>query len=210
MPDECTRQSVFCASLIQQFRLGPPFAYRPVGAPLGAFGRTWVKSAFSTFPITAAVNQDLLNLRRRAKWAYHLAKNTLEMENGWRDTPLRFLWAGALAMTQKKSETGDLLRDTLDMLVLKTLTRGEMHGYDIAEYIHERSEQVLGVEEGALYPALHRLELRGLLAAEWGASDNNRRAKYYRLTAAGRKQLAEETAHWKRMSSAIARILEPA
>src|SRR5580704_13616859 len=113
-------------------------------------------------------------------------------------------------MTQKKSETGDLLRDTLDMLVLKSLSRGAMHGYDIAEYIHERSDQVLGVEEGPLSPALHRLEARGILAAEWGASDNNRRAKYYKLTAAGRKQLAEETAHWKRMSSAIARILEPA
>ena len=113
-------------------------------------------------------------------------------------------------MTFKKTETGDLLRDTLNMLILKTLSHGEMHGYDIAEYIHETSDEVLGVEEGALYPALHRLELRGLLAAEWGASDNNRRAKYYRLTAAGRKQLAEETAHWNRMSSAIARILEPA
>ena len=114
------------------------------------------------------------------------------------------------AVTQKKTEAGDLLRDTLEMLILKTLSRGEMHGYDIAEYIHETSDDVLRVEEGALYPALHRMELRGLLAAEWGASDNNRRAKYYRLTAAGRKQLAEETAHWKRMSSAIARILEPA
>src|SRR5580693_1775624 len=113
-------------------------------------------------------------------------------------------------MTQRKSETGDLLRDTLDMLILKTLTRAEMHGYDIAEYIHERSDQILGVEEGALYPALHRLQVRGLLAAEWGMSDNNRRAKFYKLTTAGRKQLAEETAHWKRMSSAIARILEPA
>lgn len=110
----------------------------------------------------------------------------------------------------KKNESGDLLRDTLDLLILKTLSRGEMHGYDIAEHIHERSEEVLRVEEGALYPALHRLELRGLLAAEWGASDNNRRAKFYRLTAAGRKQLAEETAHWRRMASAIARILEPA
>jgi PadR family transcriptional regulator PadR len=118
--------------------------------------------------------------------------------------------AAAHPMTEKKPETGDLLRDTLDMLILKTLSRREMHGYDIAEYIHETSEEVLRVEEGALYPALHRLELRGLLAAEWGASDNNRRAKYYRLTAAGRKQLAEETAHWKRMANAIARILEPA
>jgi len=113
-------------------------------------------------------------------------------------------------MTQKKTETGDLLRDTLDLLILKTLSRGEMHGYDIAEYIQETSEQVLRVEEGALYPALHRLEVRGLLAGEWGASDNNRRAKFYRLTAAGRKQLTEETAHWNRMASAIARILAPA
>jgi PadR family transcriptional regulator, regulatory protein PadR len=113
-------------------------------------------------------------------------------------------------MPQKNSQSGDLLRDTLDLLILKTLTHGEMHGYDIAEYIHERSDQILGVEEGALYPALHRLQVRGLLAAEWGMSDNNRRAKFYKLTTAGRKQLAEETAHWKRMSSAIARILEPA
>lgn len=113
-------------------------------------------------------------------------------------------------MAEKKNESGDLLRDTLDMLILRTLSRGEMHGYDIAEYIEERSEEVLRVEEGALYPALHRLEVRGLLTAEWGVSDNNRRAKYYRLTGAGRKQLAEETAHWNRMATAIARILEPA
>lgn len=117
---------------------------------------------------------------------------------------------GEVPMAEKKNESGDLLRDTLDMLILKTLSRGEMHGYDIAEYLHERSEEVLRVEEGALYPALHRLEIRGLLAAEWGVSDNNRRAKFYRLTAIGRKQLAEETARWNRMTSAIARILEPA
>ena len=85
-----------------------------------------------------------------------------------------------------------------------------MHGYGIAEYVHQTSDDVLLIEEGALYPALHRLELRGLLAGEWGASDNNLRAKYYRLTVAGHKQLAEEDAHWNRMSSAIARILEPA
>lgn len=113
-------------------------------------------------------------------------------------------------MAEKKNESGDLLRDTLDMLILRTLSRREMHGYDIAEYIEERSEEVLRVEEGALYPALHRLEVRGLLTAEWGVSDNNRRAKFYRLTGAGRKQLAEETAHWNRMATAIARILEPA
>ncbi|HWG57669.1 MAG TPA: PadR family transcriptional regulator [Candidatus Acidoferrales bacterium] len=105
---------------------------------------------------------------------------------------------------------GDLLRDTLDMLILKTVSRGAMHGYAIAESIHQATDDVLRVEEGALYPALHRLELRGWLASEWGASENNRRAKYYRLTATGRKQLATETAHWSRMAAAIARIIEPA
>ncbi len=85
-----------------------------------------------------------------------------------------------------------------------------MHGYGVAEFIQQTSEEVLKVEEGALYPALHRLELRGLLASEWGVSENNRRAKYYRLTAAGRKSLAEEKARWSRMSVAIARIMEPA
>jgi transcriptional regulator len=110
-----------------------------------------------------------------------------------------------------KKPTGELLQGTLDMLVLKTLARGgAMHGYAIAEFIQATSEDVLRVEEGALYPALHRLELRGLLAAEWGASENNRRAKYYRLTAAGRKQLTEESAYWTRMAAAIARIMEPA
>jgi len=94
------------------------------------------------------------------------------------------------------------------MLILKTLTRGEQHGYSIAEFIHQTSDDALRVEEGALYPALHRLELRGLLASEWGLSDNNRRAKFYRLTAAGRKYLAQQTEHWGRMAAAIARILE--
>src|SRR5450755_3210171 len=101
-----------------------------------------------------------------------------------------------------------LMQGTLDMLILKTLTRGAMHGYAIVEFIQQTSEDVLRVEEGALYPALHRLELRGLLASEWGVSENNRRAKYYRLTTAGRKPLAQETAHWGRMTAAIARILE--
>ena len=110
----------------------------------------------------------------------------------------------------KPSSEGEILPGTLDMLILKTLIRGPMHGYSIAEFIQETSEDVLRVEEGALYPALHRLQLRGLLAAEWGISDNNRRAKYYRLTAAGRRQLAEETARWTRMISAIARIMDPA
>ena len=112
--------------------------------------------------------------------------------------------------SKSKSGSGDLLQGTLDLLVLKTLANGAMHGYAIAEFIHETSEDVLRVEEGALYPALHRLELRGLLASEWGVSENNRRAKYYRLTAAGKKQLLTETEHWGRMSMAIQRILETA
>src|SRR5229473_4052725 len=95
-----------------------------------------------------------------------------------------------------KDKPGDLVQGTLDMLVLKTLSRGRRHGYAVVEFIHQTSEDALRVEEGALYPALHRLELRGLLASEWGVSENNRRAKYYRLTTAGRKQLATEAEHW--------------
>ena len=101
-----------------------------------------------------------------------------------------------------------LLQGTLDMLILRTLTRGSMHGYAITEFIQEKSENLLRVEEGALYPALHRLELRGWLASEWGLSENNRRAKYYRLTAAGRKQLAAESQTWQRLSGAVMRVME--
>jgi len=116
-----------------------------------------------------------------------------------------------MTFLKKKPESpGDLLQGTLDLLILKALARGAMHGYGVAEWIHQTSEDVLRVEEGALYPALHRLELRGLLAAEWGLSDNNRRAKYYSLTAAGRKHLAQETEFWRRMSGAVARILQTA
>ncbi len=111
-------------------------------------------------------------------------------------------------MSGGKRNSGELLRDTLDMLILKTLSRGPKHGYGIAEFIEETSENSLRVEESALYTALHRLELRGLLAAEWGISENNRRAKYYRLTAAGRKRLGEESEHWDRMAAAIARIMQ--
>jgi PadR family transcriptional regulator, regulatory protein PadR len=103
-----------------------------------------------------------------------------------------------------------MLRDNLDMLILKTLDRGAMHGYGIAEFIEQRSEDVLRVEEGALYPALHRLELRGLVAAKWGLSDNNRRAKFYRLTAAGKRQLEKDSVRWSAMSAAIGRIMETA
>jgi PadR family transcriptional regulator, regulatory protein PadR len=113
-------------------------------------------------------------------------------------------------MGMRQSNQGGLLRDTLDMLVLKALNRGPLHGYAIAEVIVQCSDEVLRVEEGALYPALHRLELRGLLTSEWGLSDNNRRAKYYQLTAAGRRRLAEETAQWTRTAAAITRVLETA
>jgi transcriptional regulator len=110
-----------------------------------------------------------------------------------------------------KSRLGDLLQGTLDMLILKTLSRGRMHGYTRSwSFIHQTSEDVLRVEEGALYPALHRLELRGLLASEWGVSENNRRAKYYWLTAAGRKRLATEAEHWIDMSAAVTRIMQTA
>jgi transcriptional regulator len=113
-------------------------------------------------------------------------------------------------MEKRRSDAGEMLRDTLDMLILKTLDRGPMHGYGVAEFIEERSDDVLRVEEGALYPALHRLEVRGLLDSKWGVSDNNRRAKFYRLTAAGRRQLQKESARWGAMSVAIGRIMETA
>lgn len=96
------------------------------------------------------------------------------------------------------------------MLILKTLGRGPLHGYAVAQSLHEISEDVLKVEEGALYPALHRLELRGLLDSDWGISENNRRAKFYKLTKAGRKALADEAAHWERMTAAIARVMQTA
>jgi PadR family transcriptional regulator PadR len=103
-----------------------------------------------------------------------------------------------------------LLQGTLDMLILKTLSRGALHGYAIAQFIQDSSRDVLRVEEGALYPALHRLELRGLLRAEWGTSDNNRRAKYYKLTATGRRELESETAYWSRIASAVTRVMQTA
>jgi PadR family transcriptional regulator, regulatory protein PadR len=123
---------------------------------------------------------------------------------------VRTLHALNLYMKDKRENPGDLLQGTLDLLILKALARGAMHGYGVAEWIHQTSEDILKVEEGALYPALHRLELRGLLSAEWGTSDNNRRAKFYSLTASGKKQLAQETEFWQRMSGAVARILQTA
>ena len=108
----------------------------------------------------------------------------------------------------KTSDSGDLIQGTLEMLVLKALARGPLHGYAVAEWIEQTSQEVLKVEEGALYPALHRMELRGFLKAKWGASDNNRRAKFYELTAAGQKRLDAESQRWARLSSAVAFVMQ--
>ncbi len=102
----------------------------------------------------------------------------------------------------------ELVQGTLDVLILKSLSWGALHGYAVAEAIGERSGQVLKVEEGALYPALHRLEKRGLLEAEWGLSENNRRAKFYRLTSSGRAHLRAEAQTWTRYAAAVSRVLE--
>ncbi len=105
---------------------------------------------------------------------------------------------------------GDLIQGTLDMLVLQTLVLGPAHGHTIAYAIEHRSEDVLQVEHGSLYPALHRLEDRGWIASFWGTSENNRKARYYRLTRAGRNQLAEQTSRWDQLVRAINRVLRPA
>ena len=102
----------------------------------------------------------------------------------------------------------DLLQGTLDMLILQVLERGPMHGWGIAQRIHQVSKDVLTVEEGSLYPALYRMERKGWIVSEWGHSQNNRRANFYRLTKAGRKQLEAESRRWGRISWAIAQALE--
>ena len=101
----------------------------------------------------------------------------------------------------------DLLQGTLDLLILRTLSAGPRHGWGIALTIQQVSQEVLQVNQGSLYPALHRLEQQGLIEAEWGNSENNRQAKFYQLTRLGRKQLSEETKNWERLSEAVARIL---
>jgi PadR family transcriptional regulator PadR len=103
----------------------------------------------------------------------------------------------------------DLLQGTLDLLILRTLLLGPAHGHAIAKSIEHASEDVLQVEQGSLYPALHRLIKRGWISAEEGASENNRRAKYYRLTAKGRRQLVMETTKWEKLAGAIGRVLNP-
>ncbi|HWN12098.1 MAG TPA: PadR family transcriptional regulator [Pyrinomonadaceae bacterium] len=104
----------------------------------------------------------------------------------------------------------DLMQGTLELLILKTLSRDSMHGYGIAQRIHEAVEDLLKVEDGSLYPALYRMEERGWITSDWGLSENNRRAKFYKLTRKGRKQLDSEAANWERVSQAVTRILQTA
>lgn len=104
----------------------------------------------------------------------------------------------------------DLLQGTLDLLILKSLERGPIHGFGISVELRRMSREMLRVEQGSLYPALYRLEEQALIKAEWGMSENNRRARFYALTAAGRRQLAEETASWERISTAINLVLHGA
>ena len=122
-------------------------------------------------------------------------------------SPLVNLGGGCGNMAQSKQ---NLIQGPLAMLILRSLARGPLHGYEIVQRIQQSSEDVLKVEEGSLYPALYRLEGEGWVEAEWGASENNRRAKYYKLTRAGRKQLAVETSNWERLSEAIAKVLQTA
>ena len=110
-------------------------------------------------------------------------------------------------MREQKPNSGELLQGTLDMLILKTLSGGSLHGYAIVRRIQQASDDFLKVEEGSLYPALHRMERRGWIDAEWGQSETNRKAKYYRLTAAGRARLKVAARNWARVVEAIAGVM---
>jgi PadR family transcriptional regulator PadR len=107
----------------------------------------------------------------------------------------------------EKTSSPALLQGTLELLILHALRRGTMHGYAIAQTIHLLSDEVLRVEEGSLYPALHRLELDGAISSKWGLSENNRKAKYYKITARGRKAIASQQGTWTRLSAAVDRVL---
>lgn len=120
-------------------------------------------------------------------------------------------WSILELMPRRESPLeSEMLQGTLDMLILRTLVLGPAHGHTVAYAIERGSEDVLQVEHGSLYPALHRLENRGWIASFWGTSENNRKAKYYRLTPAGRKQLSLQTTRWEEVVRAIGRILKPA
>jgi len=110
-------------------------------------------------------------------------------------------------MVNKKAASSEMLKGTLDMMILRTLIHGHAHGHTIAKVIERSSEDVLEVEQGSLYPALHRLEDRGWVSSSWGLSENNRKAKFYQLTANGQKQLTMETSRWRKMARAIALVM---
>jgi transcriptional regulator len=110
-------------------------------------------------------------------------------------------------MVKRAQPDGEMLKGTMDMMILRTLLGGDAHGHTIAKIIERTSEDVLEVEQGSLYPALHRLEDRGWVSSHWGASENNRKAKFYRLTAMGRKQLVRETDRWRQMTRAIGLVM---
>jgi PadR family transcriptional regulator, regulatory protein PadR len=115
-----------------------------------------------------------------------------------------------MARSKANDDRGEMMQGTLAMLILRTLMLAPAHGHTIAHAIERTSEDILQVEHGSLYPALHRLEERGLIASFWGTSDNNRKAKYYRITPAGRKHLASERSRWNQIVNAIGRVLGPA
>jgi PadR family transcriptional regulator, regulatory protein PadR len=127
----------------------------------------------------------------------------------WVDILPEQVHASGYMSTQQDKERLELLQGTLDLLILRTLIFGPQHGQGIARAIQQTSEEELLVEHGALYPALQRLEERGWISAKWGTSANNRKARFYSLTAEGRKQLVKETTKWKRLATAIGRILGP-
>jgi len=110
-------------------------------------------------------------------------------------------------VSRGNQQDGEMLKGTLDMMILRTLVGADAHGHTIAKVIEHTSEDVLEVEQGSLYPALHRLEDRGWVSSYWGSSENNRKAKFYRLTAAGRKQLVRETSRWRQMKRAIGLVM---
>lgn len=127
--------------------------------------------------------------------------------------PLDNLWEAsfpreAIGKATMKKARKDLLQGTLDLLILRTLQRGKQHGWGISQIIGLRSKESLNIKEGSLYPALHRLERQGWIESDWGLSENNRKAKYYKLTRAGRKQLEEETAYWEQFVSAVSLVLK--
>src|SRR6201993_4932714 len=114
-----------------------------------------------------------------------------------------------MAIKDQHPLAGEMLQGTLDLLILQTLVLGPAHGHTIAHAIEHRSDDVLQVEHGSLYPALHRLEDRGWISSSWGPSENNRKARFYKLTAAGRRQLAQETTRWDKLVRAVNRVLRP-